>query len=152
MVRNPIDKHGLYFEGILQLRDVEQDVVDFVEDELLRGGIKVAKVMEVKGGLDFYLSDNNYTKGLGKKLQEKFGGEIKSSAKLHTMRGDKELYRVTILFRPTTYNKGDKVMYKGEVYIVNGLYKTIWLQHEKTGQKIQLKYKEMESIRRIDTA
>ena len=29
-------------------------------------------------------------------------------------------------------------MYKGEVYIVNGLYKTIWLQREKTGEKIHI--------------
>ncbi len=149
MVRNPVDKHGLYFEGTLQLRDVSQEVLDFVEDELERSGVKVSKVMEVKGGFDFLLSDNNFTKALGKKLQELFGGELKSSAKLHTMKGDKELYRGTIMFRPAGFHKGDLVVYKGDNYIVNGLYKTMWLQNEKTGEKIQLKYKEMELVKKV---
>lgn len=94
-----------YFEGILQLRDIKQEVTDFcledIEKHSEKGGIFFSKTEEVKNGVDFYCSSNKYLMHLGKKLKKRFKGELKTSAKLFTKnkQTSKDVYRVTVLFR-----------------------------------------------------
>ncbi|MBI4152677.1 hypothetical protein HY495_03125 [Candidatus Woesearchaeota archaeon] len=150
MTKSLEGKHSEYYEAILQLRHVSQGVIDFTEEEIQRRGLSVVKVIELKTGLDYYLSDNNLTKTLGRRLQDKFGGEFLVTAKLHTKKKDKNLYRLTVLFRQTPFQKGDLVARGGEEYRVVTLGKEIILQHEKTGKKIHLKYAEMKKIKKIE--
>jgi len=131
----------------LQLRDCGEEVVSFVEEEIAREGIHVAKTAELKGGLDFYLADNDFAKKLGKKLREKFGGETKVTASLWGRKEGKEVYRVTVLFRGLRFKKGDIVVYEGEDYEVKLMGKDIMLKNLKTGEKVHVKYKEMERIK-----
>jgi len=136
-----------YFEAILQLRDCNQEVTDFVEEEIPRLKLTMAKFVKIKNGFDYYLSDNNLTKKLGKKLQEKFGGEYLITASLHTKKQGKELFRLTILFRQAKFQKGDKVNYQGETYEVKSMGKEIILQNDKAGKKVRVKYKDMNQIK-----
>ncbi|PIN73998.1 hypothetical protein COV20_02700 [Candidatus Woesearchaeota archaeon CG10_big_fil_rev_8_21_14_0_10_45_16] len=149
MVRTLEGKHPKYYEAILQLREVTQEVVDFIEEELAKGRMIISKVEDVRNGIDYYLSDNDLTKALGKKLQIKFGGELKLTASLHTKKDSKDLYRVTVLFRQAHFRKGDKVDYQGDVYDVKSVSKEILLQHDKTGKKVHIKYKEMNQIKKV---
>lgn len=148
MTRNLEQKHPLYYEAVLQLRDTSQEVIDFAEDEIARVGLKVAKTVRLKNGFDYYLSDNSLTRALGKRLHEKFGGEHKTTASLWGVKKGKEVYRVTVLFRGIPFDKGDLVEYRGETYKVKILGKDIMLQHIKTGEKVHVKYKEMEQVKR----
>jgi len=77
-------KRAEYFEGVLQLRDCEQEVIDFAEKEIDRLKLTIAKTVEFKNGKDYFLPDNNLTKRIGKKLQSKYGGEYLVTATLHT--------------------------------------------------------------------
>ncbi len=147
MVRSLLGKHPQYYEAILQLRDISQEVVDYVETEFMRAKIPLTKALEVKNGLDFYVADSQFTRSLGKRLQEKFGGELLITASLYGVKKDREVYRVTVLFRVAPFRKGDAVQYRGEEYIVKMMGKKMVLQ-DKTGSKIELKYKEMGSVRK----
>ena len=149
MVKSLEGKHPSYFEAIVQLRDVSQEVVTFVEEELQRTNVKISKVKEMKNGLDYYLTDNNQAKALGRSLQERFGGDFKMTSSLFGRKDGKEIYRVTILFREAPFRKGDLVEYQGESYNVKMMGRDIMLQNKKTGEKVHVKYKEMGQIKKI---
>lgn len=142
------DKHSGYYEAILQLRDVSDDVFDFVEKEIGKKNILVAKFQEVKNGCDFYLGNANLTKNLGKTLQEKFGGEFTVTANLFSWKDGKGIYRLTVLFRGIPFKKGEEVEYQGERHTVIVLGKKLVLQCSKTGKKVHLRYQDMGKIRK----
>lgn len=148
MVRDISKKRPEYYEAILQLRNCDEEVIVFVEGGISEEGIYTAKVRKVKGGLDYYLADSKFTKALGKKLQEKFGGDYKVTASLWGRKEGKEVYRLTVLFRRVGFKKGDIVEYKGEDYVVKLIGKDIMLRNIKTKKKVHVKYKEMKKIRK----
>lgn len=148
MVRDISGKHPGYYEAILQLRDCGEEAGDFVREEVAREGIYVAKEEKVKGGFDIYLGDKNFTRNLGRKLQERFGGEQKVTASLWGRKEGKEVYRLTVLFRGFGFRKGDKVDYRGEEYEVKAMGKEILLQKLETGEKRRVKYREKERIKK----
>jgi len=150
MVRDITGKHPQYYEAILQLRDIAQEVVDYVETEFMRAKIPITKALEVKNGLDFYVADSQFTKSLGQRLQEKFGGELVLTASLYGVKKDREVYRVTVLFREAPFRKGDMVEYKGEPCLVIVLGKEIILQ-QKNGKKMHVKYREIGKIKKIES-
>src|SRR3989344_3607306 len=82
MVKPVHGKHSEYYEAILQLREVADEVIDFVDKEIEKKNIFVAKVKPVTNGHDYYLGNANLTKNLGKTLQEKYGGEFTVTATL----------------------------------------------------------------------
>ena len=148
MVRDISGKHPQYFEAILQLREISQEVLDFVQEEITKYHIPVAKVEELKNGFDFYLADNKFAKALGKKLQDNFGGEKISTSSIYGQKDGKEIYRGTILFREAQFKKGDIVEYKDDQQVVLVLAKEIILQNLRTGKKVHLKYREMGKIKK----
>lgn len=150
MVRSIEGKHPNYYEAILQLRDVSSAVMDFVYAEIDRGRVHISKEEEAEKGVDIYLSDSNFTKALGRKLQEQFGGEHKSSASLFGQKDGKEIYRLTVLFRGIPFRKDNVVEYGGERYQVKIVSKDILLQNSKTGEKVHVKYKDMNKIKAVN--
>ncbi len=151
MVRSLEGKHPLYFEAILQLREPFPDVVTFVEREIASVQIPIAKREKVRNGYDYYVADSNFTKSLGKKLQQQFGGELLITSSLHTKKKGKDIYRITVMFRPTLFRKGEIVAYKGSRYKVVQMSKDILLQETTTGKKVHARYKDMGLIRPVDT-
>jgi len=135
---------------VLQLRDCSDEIIDYVREQITRYKIPLAKVMKLKKGIDFYLADNQFTRALGKKLQVKFGGDYNVTASLWGRKSGKEVYRLTVLFRFIGFKKHDTVEFEGERYKVKLLLGTkLMLQNEKTGQKIQVKYRDIEMVRKI---
>jgi nonsense-mediated mRNA decay protein 3 len=147
MARNLEGKHGSYFEATLQLRDVSQKVVDFAEEEIGRLKMHVADVITLKNGYDYKLSDNTLARRIGKNLQNKFGGKIEETSSLWGVKKDREVYRVTVLFRGVPFKKGDLVIYQGEEYLVKILGKDMMLQNTTTGKKAHVKYKNMKEVK-----
>ncbi len=146
----PKGKHPGYFEAILQLRDIPMEIMDFVEDEIATKKVYVSKIVEYKNGIDYYLAENNFGKQLGKKLQQKFGGKVQITASLHTRKKDREVYRLTILFRAASFTRGDLVDYKGEKYNVKAMGKEIILQNNNTGKKVHLNYKHLDKVQKVN--
>ncbi|PIZ50549.1 hypothetical protein COY27_06730 [Candidatus Woesearchaeota archaeon CG_4_10_14_0_2_um_filter_33_13] len=141
------NRHDLYFEAVLQLREVSQEVVDYAEEEIYRLKVKVAKVVTLKNGFDYYLSDISSTKKLGKSLQLKFGGQCLITSSLWGVKKDREVHRVTVLYRGISFAKGSTVIYQGEEFEVKQMVKDILLQNIKTGKKVHVKYENMRDVK-----
>ena len=150
MVRDLEGKHGSYFEAVLQLRNVSQEVIDFAEDEIDRLKMNVANVITIRNGVDYLLTDNTLTRRIGRNLQAKFGGKTEETSSLWGMKKDREVYRVTVLFRGVPFRKDEIVSYDGEDYKVVSLRKDIFLQAVKHGKKVHVRYKDMRNIRKLE--
>lgn len=137
-----------YFEAILQLRDLSEEIIHFAKTEIVRAGIHVAKYVNHANGIDIYLADSNFTKALAKSLQQQFGGKYMITASLLTQKEGKKIYRLTVLFRGISFSRNDIVEYKGDDYKVISLGKEMVLQDLKTGKKKHLRYGEMEKIKK----
>ncbi len=151
----PHPKGPKYFEGTLQLRNPNQEVVDFVwaeVDKNIGKHVYIQKSVALKSGLDYYLTSNKFLKWLGKELQNKFGGELKMSAKLFTRdrQTGKEVHRLTVLFRMPEFCRGNEVEYKGEMYCVTGIGRKVFLKHMKTGKKIIVSQRDIKKIRQCN--
>ncbi len=95
-------KHVGYYEAILQLRPVKEEIITFLSEELKkRPDVSISKQVDYKNGVDFYISSNEFTKSFGYKLKRKFRGELVISRALYSKDSmtSKLLYRLTILFR-----------------------------------------------------
>ncbi len=91
-----------YFEGTLQLRNPNEEVLNFISNQFKRNEkVWIAKQERLKTGIDLYVSSNKFLLKLGKKLKKSFKGELKTSRTLHTKNRltSKNVYRVTVLFR-----------------------------------------------------
>ena len=150
MVRNPADKHDLYYESTLQLRDVTQEMVDFAYNEIERTGMRIAKEVSLDNGIDFRLTDKSLTRALGKKLQATFGGEYKETARIYGQKDGAEIYRLTVLFRSMGAKKGDIVNYRGEEYKIVLIGKDMLLQDVHSGKKIHVKYNEAKNFKILE--
>ncbi len=128
-----------YYQGILQLRDVNDEILAFVYNKISkRPDAAVTKTVKHPNGIDLFITSQKFIRILGKKLKESFGGELKVSSKLHTTnRQGRELYRVNVLFRLAKYKKGDIISTRSgdQVRLLN-LGKKIFAKSLKTGKKM----------------
>lgn len=138
-----MEKHSQYFEGILQLRNTDKEVLYFVLNIVeKRDGVSVSKTERVVNGFDLYFTSQKFLQQIGKKLKGNFNGELKTSVKLFTRNRitGKEVYRVNVLFRQHNIKKGDIVLYKGEKVQIVGIGKKILAKNTKTGKKLTLNF------------
>ncbi|MBI4150947.1 hypothetical protein HY492_02365 [Candidatus Woesearchaeota archaeon] len=135
------EKHAEYFEGILQLRDVDQTVYDWVYDTIERDGkATVAKEKIMKQGYDLYLSDQHYLQALGRKLNEKFPGELVVSMRLHSRdrMTHKAVYRVTVLFRAVPLHVGQVLTTDEGARLILRIGKNVQVQDLASGKKMMM--------------
>jgi NMD protein affecting ribosome stability and mRNA decay len=95
---------GKYFEGVLQLRDVDEKVLDYVAKDIesnADNGVFVKEIIEHKTGMDLQVTSRKYLMGLGKKLRKRFGGTVKRTSRLFSKSREtsKEIHRLTVLYR-----------------------------------------------------
>jgi len=91
-----------YFEGILQLRNPSDEALNFVENQFKNNEkVAIAKQVNLKTGIDLYVSSNKFLMQIGKKLKKSFKGKLILSRKLHTRNHltSKNVYRLTVCFR-----------------------------------------------------
>ena len=140
--------HAQYYEGILQVRDVDESVLEGIVDWIGREArAAIVKVKRVPHGWDLYLSSQHYLRGFVKKLVAKYGGMTKVSATLHTRsRIGKDLYRITALWRPFPVKSGHLVVYRGEEWKVLWVGNQVQLQHVKSGEKKRVKVWDVRSF------
>lgn len=112
----------------MQLREVDNEVLRFVEDYVNssdNSDFFISKRRKVQNGLDFYMSLNQLTAGLGRELFRRFGGELKVSKRLFSQHHmtSRLLYRVTVLYRMGRFKPGDFILYEGKAFKVTGISK-----------------------------
>jgi len=145
----PSKHNPQYFEGILQLRNPNKEVISFIANQMKKkDDVFIAKQVKTKNGVDLYFSSNKFLKSLGRKLQNHFGGEFKTSATLHTRsrQSSKNLYRLTVLFRLPEFKEGDIVKFKGEKFKILKTGKKILCKSIGTGKKKNLNYDETREL------
>lgn len=135
-----------YYQGILQLRNVNDEVIAFIRNQIKkRGDVAVTKAARLPKGVDLYITSQKFIRILGKKLKESFGGELKVSAKLHTRnRQGKDLYRVNVLFRLLKHRKGDIVSIRGEQLRLISIGRKIFARNLKSGKKVTIRSSEFD--------
>lgn len=137
---------GQYYEGILQLRNPSKDVIEFL-NELVAEREKVNIVQEEKvvNGVDLYFDNQRYMIAIGRKLQKRFGGELKITRKLYTVDriSGKRIYRVNLLFRLPDFKVGDIIKFKGKEIKVKAIGKKVFGFELKTGKRVSIAYKDV---------
>ena len=96
------DKHKDYFQAIIQLRPNDEKLLNFVLAQIEeRKNVFIAKQVQLKTGIDLYLTDQRFARALGQKLKRSFKGKLILSRQLHTRdtQRSKDVYRVTVCFR-----------------------------------------------------
>jgi len=135
------EKPPSYFEGVLQLRDTTDEVLDWVYKEIERAGrTQIAMSKEVRGGVDLYLSSQHYMQSLGRQLQQRFGGILKITGRLYTKdkMTSRDVYRMTVLFKQLPCKTGDVITLHGEQWKVTGVGNQIALQNVSSGKKMRM--------------
>ncbi len=134
-----------YYQGILQLRDINDEILDFVNNQIKkRNDVAVTRIAKLPNGMDLYLTSQKFIRILGKKLKDIFGGELNISSKLHTKnRQGKELYRINALFRLSKHKAGDIVSIRGEKVRLLSIGRKIFARNLKTGKKVTIRGKEL---------
>ena len=91
-----------YYEGILQLRNPNEEALNFIRNQFKNNKKAwISKQEKLKTGIDYYISSNSFLMALGKKLKKSFKGDLKISRRLHTQNRltSKHVYRVTVCFK-----------------------------------------------------
>ncbi|MEK7790069.1 MAG: NMD3-related protein [Deltaproteobacteria bacterium] len=130
-----------YYQGVLQLRDVNDEILEFVENQIKRrDDVAITRTVKYENGIDLYLTSQRFIRAIGKKLRESFGGQLKVTSKLHTKnRQGRELYRVNALFRLPKYKAGDIVNVRGDEVRLISIGAKIFARNMKTGRKIRIR-------------
>jgi NMD protein affecting ribosome stability and mRNA decay len=129
-----------YFEGILQLRNPNKEVLDFIRSDVEKHksqGVFISKEEKQTDGMDLLISSNKYLRALGKKLRSRYVGEFKESPRLftHNRQTSRDMFRMNVFFRLKNYKVGDTVK-KGEREItITKIGKRISGVDKKTGKK-----------------
>lgn len=94
--------HKDYYEAIVQIRPASKEILAYIVSEVAkRKDVAIAKVEELKTGMDIFISSQRFARGLGKKLKDHFPGTLTISKTIN--KKDRQtgviLYRATVLFR-----------------------------------------------------
>jgi len=139
---------GQSYNGILQLRNPTKEILDFVKSELKKAtekNVHCIKEDDVINGRDYRITDAQFTRHIGAKLQNTFGGELILTAKLvsRSRQTSKDLHRVTAMFRYPDFRKGDIVNYRGREVKIISFSKKIFIEDVQSKKKEQINYKDL---------
>ncbi len=147
-----------YFEGILQLRNPNEDVIKFIENYFTAQN----KSMVVTGrkkqpkGTDYHLSSNKHLKELGNLLKERFGGTLKISPHIHSYDHQKSrnIYRVNVMYEPHPFVIGDIIRSGSRMIKITKLGRHVHGKDIKTGKScaVDVKGKDVELMKRFNTS
>ena len=135
-----------YYQGILQLRDVNDKILNFVHAQIKnRDDAAITRTVKFPNGIDLYITSQKFIRSLGKKLKDSFGGELKISSKLHTKnRQGKDLYRVNVLFKLLKYKKGDIVLVRGDKLRLISIGRKIFARNLKNGKRVTIRKSDLD--------
>ncbi len=140
-----------YFQGIIQLRNPNEAIIDFLRRELAANRHKhifVGQEKKVKNGIDLYVSSNKFAINVGRKMYNAFGGVLKINEKIHTLdrQSGKDLYRVSVLFRPLDCVKGDVIVVGKKIIRVTDIGRKLTGVNLLSGKHEVISYKNEELI------
>jgi len=138
-------KHVGYFEGQIQFRNINEEILNYVDNRIIHANESVPKVTHhSEWNLDYHLSSKKLIRQLGKELIKKFGGTIKESAKLFSKdkQTGKDIYRLNLLYRANEIKKGEVVILEKHAtpfIVISCVRDMAVLQDLLTGKKSKIK-------------
>jgi len=145
-----VSKKGTqYFEGILQLRNQNDHVIEFIRQEVNKvkdKGIFINQEKSVRNGIDFYLTSQKYVQLLGNKLLTAFGGKLKTSAKIfgRDQLRSKDLFRVSVLFECLNFVPNDVIKSGNKIIHISKISKLVFGTDLRLDKKVAFDYKNKE--------
>ncbi len=141
-----------YFEGILQARNIDKEIKEFIESQVIKQhnkGVFITKKVNQKNGIDYYLSSKKFLASISKKLIASFGGIIKSNAKLFSRnkQTSKDIFRVNVLYQAPEFKKHDIIKINNHLLKITNISKKISGIDLKTGKKASFIYKKSNPIK-----
>jgi nonsense-mediated mRNA decay protein 3 len=137
---------GSYFEAIIQIRGLEgltdeeiENLLDRIRDSTSKMSLKdpnvfITREEKVRGGYDFYMGENSFSKQLSMKLHDEYGGDYKWSASLFGRKEGRDVYRHTYLVRLPGFLVGDYLVRDGEPLRVTKMSRKVtvrWLGRDR---------------------
>jgi NMD protein affecting ribosome stability and mRNA decay len=119
-------KHAQYFEGELQLRNVNKEILNYVLNKIHKAKENIPEVKEFsEKDVNFKITSKKLAHQLGLELKKKFGGEVKESethfSKDHQT--GKDIFRLNVYYKKHPFNIGEYVEFKSEPYKIRGFDK-----------------------------
>ena len=144
-----------YYEGILQVKNCDTEITDFIRNELKKAnkkGIFITQEKLEKNRADFFITNQTYMKSLAVKLQKEFGGKISLNPTLFSRnrQTSKELYRLTIMLDIPKIRKNDVIIADNKIFVVNSAREKIHVVDLK-GKKTALPYKNYKELTKQET-
>ena len=140
-----------YFEGILQLRGANNSLFQKVHAFILADatvvkekGVAISKVEEVKNGIDYYYTRQQYLPNITQKLIDQFGAVGKTHPELYTKnrQTSKDVYRVNASVRLPDFDVGCIVQYNKLIVRITRLGRQILGEDLRTGKRVLLDERE----------
>ncbi len=105
-----------YYEGILQLREPHDKVIDFMNTEMKQlqpKGVFITKSVDQKNGVDLYFTNKTHMQLLAQKIGAKFGATVSMHPQLfsHNHQTSKDIYRLNVLVVVPKFTMGDVISF-----------------------------------------
>ena len=90
-----------YYEAKIQLRNFNQEILNFLTKELQKNKVLIVKETKLKEGVDLYITSAKICYPLSRKFKERFKGETKLTRSLVGLNKNKgkRIHRITLLLR-----------------------------------------------------
>ncbi len=130
-------KQGDYFEGILQIRNIDENIMQFIKKYCQDHKIFIIEEEQVKNGYNLKISDKKKVHNLISALHKTFGGITKENAQVFSQdrQTSKVVYRVNFYYEAPDYKLGDVIKIDNKVLLINKISKTISGIDLKTGKR-----------------
>ena len=138
-------KQSKYLEGTLQLRNLEEEMFEYLKEQLDVSEKKfchVTDIREKKKNIDIDMTCQHEIERIARDMQKRYGGTLKLDYKLHTRdhQTQKDLYRIsaTVIFPDA--KKGEIISYNSEPFFIKSIDKDIHALNLETGEKINIDF------------
>ncbi|MBN1175200.1 hypothetical protein JXA48_01010 [Candidatus Woesearchaeota archaeon] len=152
-----------YFEGILQLQNPTEKVIDFISkqmESMAPKGVFITKTVDTKKGVDLYFTKKNPMRIIAQKVVSKFGGKMDENAQLftHNHLTSRDVFRLNIHVQLPEFTLGDVIEFdltrvRGDdlrhVIQVNKMGKVIQGTDLLTGKQLAFELKFAKEIKKV---
>ncbi|MEM2131117.1 MAG: NMD3-related protein [Candidatus Woesearchaeota archaeon] len=130
-------KSKSYFEGTLQIRNLNDEILNYINKYIEKNNLTIAKKTQIEKGIDIQLSDQKKIQNLAHHLKNNFGGILKISNRQFTQDKltSKQIYRINALYEAPEYKKGDVLKIENNIYYLTNVERDISAIDLKTGKK-----------------
>lgn len=132
-----------YFEGILQVRNMNEETKKFV-NIILRTTkeLYVNKTVEKESSVDYYFVKKKFIGRVAEKIVDEYGAKADFNAQLFTQdkQTSKELYRLNVAVHIPPFRKGDVILKKDDLILITSTGKNNTGLDLKNCKNVSFKY------------